>query len=281
MKKLLLIAMVFMLGACTKVGAGFVGVQIDNYGSDRGVQAKVLGPGSYFTGWNTTVYEYPTFTENYVYSKAANEGHAADESITFQAKGGVAINADFGIAYHIDADKAPVVFQKYHKDLEGVTDGPLRNLIRDSLNEISGEMSFEDISGNIPGFMAKVNAELTKRAAPNGLSVELLSNVGAFRWPDAIQAGINAQQQAKIDAITSQNQLQKTQAEAAKRVANSDADLKVAANDAQATILRGAALAKNPEILQQMWIEKWKGDVPTYQMGGGSSTMIQIPNVGK
>lgn len=280
MKKLLLIALVFMLGACTKVGAGFVGVQIDNYGSDRGVQTKVLGPGSYFTGWNTTVYEYPTFTENYVYSKSANEGKAADESITFQAKGGVAINADMGIAYHIDANNAPLVFQKYHKDLEGVTDGPLRNLVRDSLNEVSGEMSFEQISNDIPAFMVKVNNELAKRASPNGVSVELLSNVGAFRWPEAIQNAINAQQQAKMDAITSQNQLQKTQAEAAKRVANSDADLKVAANDANATILRGAALAKNPEILQQMWIEKWNGRLPVYQLGSNSSTLIQMPKVG-
>jgi regulator of protease activity HflC (stomatin/prohibitin superfamily) len=279
MKKLLLIALVFMLGACTRVGAGFVGVQVDNYGSDRGVQNKVLGPGSYFTGWNTTVYEYPTFTENYVYSKAPEEGHPADESITFQAKGGVAINADFGIAYHINPDNAPLVFQKYHKDLNGITDGPLRNLIRDSLNEVAGGMSFEDISNNIPEFMTKVNQELSKRAAPNGLSVELLSNVGAFRWPEAIQASINAQQQAKMDAITSQNQLQKTQADAAKRIANSDADLKIATNEAQATAIRGQALAKNPEVLQQMWIEKWNGQLPVYQLGGGSSTQIQLPAI--
>lgn len=279
MKKLLLIALVFVLGACSKVETGFVGVQVDMYGSDRGVQAKVLGPGRYFTGWNTTVYEYPTFTENYVYSKAPEEGHPADESITFQAKGGVAINADFGVAYHISPDNAPLVFQKYHKDLDGITMGPLRNLIRDSLNEVAGDMTFETISNDIPAFMNRVNGELAKRAAPNGLSVELLSNVGAFRWPPAIQDSINAQQQAKMDAITSQNQLQKTQADAAKRIANSDADLKIAANEAQATAIRGAALAKNPEIIQQMWIEKWNGQLPTYQLGGNSSNLIQLPSV--
>jgi regulator of protease activity HflC (stomatin/prohibitin superfamily) len=106
--------------------------------------------------------------------------------------------------------------------------------------------------------------------------VELLSNVGAFHWPEAIQASINAQQQAKMDAITSQNQLQKTQAEAAKRIANSDADLKIASNEAQATVIRGQALAKNPEILQQMWIEKWDGKLPVYQLGSGLSTQFQF-----
>jgi len=276
MKRIFLIIAALLLAACSKVETGFVGVQVDMYGSDRGVQTKVLGPGRYFTGWNTTVYEYPTFTENYVYSKAPEEGHPTDESVTFQAKGGVAINADFGISYHISADNAPLVFQKYHKDLDGITMGPLRNLIRDSLNEVAGNLTFDEISNDIPAFMSKVNAELIKRAAPNGLTVELLSNVGAFHWPEAIQASINAQQQAKMDAITSQNQLQKTQAEAAKRIANSDADLKIAANDAQATVIRGQALAKNPEILQQMWIEKWDGKLPVYQLGSGASTQFQF-----
>jgi regulator of protease activity HflC (stomatin/prohibitin superfamily) len=157
--------------------------------------------------------------------------------------------------------------------------GPLRNLIRDSLNEVAGQASFEEISNDIPGFMVKVNTELAKRAAPNGLSVELLSNVGAFRWPPQIQTSINAQLQAKMDAITSQNQLQKTQADAAQRVANSDADLKIAANEAQATVIRGQALAKNPEILQQMWIEKWDGKLPQNQIGSSGSMFMQIPSL--
>jgi regulator of protease activity HflC (stomatin/prohibitin superfamily) len=280
-RKFAIAGILLALAACSKVQTGYVGVEVNQYGSDRGVQNNVLGPGSYFTGWNTSIYEYPTFTQNYAYTKSMNEGKAADESITFQAKGGIAINADFGINYHVDSANVPTVFQKYHKDMEDITDGPLHNLVRDSLNDVAGEMSFEDIANNIPDFMTKVNTLLKTRAAANGITVESLSDIGKFRWPDAIQNSINAAQQAKLDAITSQNQLQHTQAEAAKRVAESDADLKVAANDAQATILRGAALAKNPEILQQMWIEKWNGQLPTYQLGGGSSSLIQLPSAGK
>lgn len=278
MKKLLLISSVLALAACSKVETGFVGVQVDMYGSDRGVQAKVLTPGRYFTGWNTTVYEYPTFTENYVYSKAPEEGHPVDESITFQAKGGAVINADFGIAYHISPDNAPLVFQKYHKDLDGITMGPLRNLIRDSLNDVAGEMTFEDISNDIPKFMTKVNLELVKRATPNGLSVELLSNVGAFRWPNSIQDSINAQQKAKSDAITSQNELQKTQADNAKRIANADAEVQIAQKDAEATAIRGAAQAKTPEFLiQQAWIQRWDGRLPVNVYGDPSKLMFTVP----
>jgi regulator of protease activity HflC (stomatin/prohibitin superfamily) len=280
-KKLSAVAALLALAACSKVQTGYVGVEVNQYGSDRGVQNNVLGPGSYFTGWNTSIYEYPTFTQNYAYTASANEGRAADESITFQAKGGIAINADFGINYHVDPSNVPVVFQKYHKDMEAITDGPLRNLVRDSLNDTAGEMSFEDIANDIPGFMGKVNVMLKQRALANGITVESLSDIGKFRWPDAIQNSINAAQQAKLDAITSQNQLQHTQAENAKRVANADADLQIATKEAQATQVRAEALNKNPEILQQMWIDKWNGQLPVYQVGGGTSMQIQLPATGK
>jgi regulator of protease activity HflC (stomatin/prohibitin superfamily) len=280
MKKLLLaIALLVSLAACSRVQTGYVGVEVNQYGSDRGVQQQTLGPGSYFTGWNTSIYEYPTFTQNYVYSASANEGKKVDESITFQAKGGVPINADFGINLHVESVNVPLVFQKYHKDMDDIIDGQLRNLVRDSLNDVAGEMSFEDIANDIPAFMVKVNTLLKQRAIVNGLTVESLSDVGKFRWPDAIQNSINAAQQAKLDAITSQNQLQHTQAENAKRVANADANLQIAQKEAQATQIRAEALSKNPEILQQMWIEKWNGQLPVYQIGGGSSTQIQIPSI--
>ena len=281
MKKLALIGLVVALAACSKVQTGYVGVEVNQYGSDRGVQQQTLGPGSYFTGWNTSIYEYPTFTQNYAYSASRNEGKAIDESITFQAKGGVPINADFGINYHVNPADVPVVFQKYHKDMEDITDGPLRNLVRDCLNDVAGEMSFEDIASDIPKFMTSVNNMLKERAGKNGITVESLSDIGKFRWPEAIQNSINAAQQAKLDAITSQNQLQHTQAENAKRVANADAELQIAQKQAQATIARAAALKANPEILQQMWIEKWNGQLPVYQLGGGNSTQIQLPTVGK
>jgi regulator of protease activity HflC (stomatin/prohibitin superfamily) len=280
-RRILVVGAMMTLAACSRVQTGYVGVEVNQYGSDRGVQQQTLGPGSYFTGWNTNIYEYPTFTQNYAYTKSANEGKSIDESLTFQAKGGVAINADFGINYHVEPVNVPIVFQKYHKDMENITDGPLRNLLRDSLNDVAGEMTFEDIANDIPAFMTKVNNLVKQRSLVNGLTVESVSDIGKFRWPDSIQNSINAAQQAKLDAITSQNQLQHTQAEAAKRVAESDANLKVAANDAQATILRGAALAKNPEILQQMWIEKWNGQLPTYQLGAGGNSLIQLPSAGK
>lgn len=281
LKKIALVGCLLAVGACSRIDNGYVGIEVNQYGSDRGVQQEVLGPGTYMTGINTSIYEYPSYTVNYVYSKSADEGKAADESVTFQAKGGVAINADFGIAYHVEKANVPVVFQKYHEGIESITAVPLRNTVRDSLNAVAGEMSFEDIANDIPGFMVKVNTEVQRRALLNGITVESVSNIGKFRWPPAIEASINAQLQAKMDTITSQNQLQKTQADAAKRIANSAADLQIATNEAQATAIRGQALAKNPEILQQMWIEKWDGRVAQNQFGPGTGVQVQLPKLGQ
>ena len=37
--------------------------------------------------------------------------------------------------------------------------------------------------------------------------------------------------------------------------------------------------ALTPMLIQKMWIEKWRGDVPTYQSGaGGMNMLMQIPS---
>src|SRR5271154_6324192 len=93
-----ILAMVFMcfLSACDNVQSGYVGVKVNKYGDDRGVQNEVLGPGRYYTGLNTDIVEFPTFIQTVIWTKNPNEGKPVDESITFQSKEGTVINADFG-----------------------------------------------------------------------------------------------------------------------------------------------------------------------------------------
>jgi regulator of protease activity HflC (stomatin/prohibitin superfamily) len=268
-----ILASVFLLVlvACERVPVGYVGVKVNKYGSDAGVQNQVLGPGGpYFTGLNTDIYTFPTFTQNYVWTASEHEGKAQDESISFQSKEGTNINADFGITYHINPVNVPTVFQKYRMGLDEITDLYLHNMVRDALVEEAGAFTLDDISSNKATFMKKVNQNLISRAAAAGITVELLSTIGNFRYPQAIIDGMNLKMVAMQKTIQSENEVAQTRAEAQKRVVNSMADVTVAQNEAQAIELRGAALAKNPEVLTQMWIKKWDGKQPEYLSGSSS-----------
>lgn len=280
MKSKLAIAVlsVTALGACTRVPAGYVGVKVEKYGSNSGVQKEALGVGTYFTGWNTEVYTFPTFTQNYVWTHSANEGKAADESISFQTADGPSINADFGITYHINPDDVPRVFQKYQRGIDEITDIFLRNMVRDALNEIAGSMSLDTISTNKAKFMDAVNVMVIKNAAASGITVERISLVGNFRYPEQIQQAMNAKMAATQRAMQIENEVASTKAEAEKAVVKSAAEVQVATNEAKAMALRGEAIRANPQILQQAWIDKWDGHVPPSL--GNTPTMLDMRQFG-
>ena len=129
-KFLMLTTAMCVLAACDQVPVGNVGIKVSNLGGDKGVNDEVLGTGWYFVGMTNTMYTFPTFMQNYVWSRSAHEGSSNDESISFQTVEGLSVNADVGIAYQVDPNKVPVLFQTYRKGLDEIRDVYLRNIVR-------------------------------------------------------------------------------------------------------------------------------------------------------
>ena len=116
--------------SCSRVTPGNVGVRVNQYGSSAGVDPTPLGVGTYFTGPGVTIYEYPISTQTYTWTQSTVEGRPTNEEFTFQDKSGLIVAGDVSVAYHVDPSKAPILFQKYRMNMEGVIAGPLRNQIR-------------------------------------------------------------------------------------------------------------------------------------------------------
>jgi len=258
------------LTGCDNVRAGYVGVKVEKYGDTRGVKSEVLGPGRYWTGMNTDIFEFPTFSQNEVWQRTNEK----DESITFQSKEGTAINADFGMTYSIKRESVAQVFEKYRRGIEEISDVFLRNIVRDALNDIASKQSLDQLMDQKVEFMDRVQKEVIARAAASGITVESVSTIGKFRWPQQVEQAMNAKMTAVQDAIKVENELRKTKAEAEKAVAKAEAEVRVARAEAQAVELRGQALAKNPQVLQQMAIDKWNGVLP--QVAGGATPFVNL-----
>jgi hypothetical protein len=84
-----IIAMGIFATGCSPVPAGNVGVKIDKYGDERGVNVTVLGPGRYWIGPNTDLFLFPTFTQSFVWSSGNDNTNdktdgRSDESFAFQ-----------------------------------------------------------------------------------------------------------------------------------------------------------------------------------------------------
>ncbi|ABL96733.1 HflC/HflK family inner membrane lipoprotein [Burkholderia phage BcepF1] len=244
------------MSACDNVPSGYVGVKVQKYGDDRGVQLEVKGPGRYFVGPTADIFVFPTFTQSYIWDKANG-----DESFSFQTVEGLSVNTDIGISYSIPRENAPKVFQKYRRGVDEITGVYLRAMVRDSLNMAAASMGVEDVYGKGKAqLQATVEKDVKIEAAKVGITVEKVYFVGEMRLPDQIRTSISNKMAAAQQAQQKETELKSAEADAAKEIAR-------AKGDAEAIRIKSEAMRSNPMYLQDKAIDKWDGKLPLYTQG--------------
>jgi regulator of protease activity HflC (stomatin/prohibitin superfamily) len=273
----------------TRIEAGHVGVEINLAGSQRGASEIPVR-----TGWvvysplSTQIIEFPTYVQTVKWTKDVNEGHPINEEMGFNSKEGMEIFVDVSLSYAIDPLHVPDFYVKYRvSDLDVFTHGILRDIVRNSLNEVASTYNVEDIYGDHKAeFLRKVQAMIDQKISPVGVGVQQFGFIGAPRVPAVIATAITAKAQAIQQSERARNELATTQAEAAKKIAEAEGDAKSlvtrAQGEADANRIRQNSLT--PQLLElrriennRTLIEKWNGQLPTVQSGQGGALMLQLP----
>ena len=276
----LMIAFVAMSSAsCSKVEAGYVGIKVDMLGSSKGVNDEVLGPGRYFVGPNTEIFTFPTYQVNYTYTASSNEGSETNEQFVFQTVEGMECSADLGVSMHFEEQSISKMFQTYRKGVDEIRAVVVRNAIRDALNKVSSNMPVESVYGEGKAKMIDTVKIIVKNHLKNtGIYVDNLYLIGSVRIPTSVQQALNDKVQMTQLAQKAENERRKAEAEAAIKVAKAKGDaeslLTVARAEAEANRLKQSTL--NGLLIQQQWIEKWDGGLPTYMMGSGQGVMLNL-----
>jgi regulator of protease activity HflC (stomatin/prohibitin superfamily) len=219
--------------------------------------------------------------QNYTWTKSSTEGSPTDESITFQTKEGLSVNADIGITYTLQPDKIPVLFQKYRKGIDEITHVYLRNLVRDAINTESSTKSIDSVYGEGKSDLIKAAEHRVRNEVESyGIVLDHLSWVGDIRLPETVTAAINEKIGASQQAITRQNQVETAKAQAAIAIAQADGEaqarLLVAEAEAKAIKLKGDAVKNNPGVAELNAIERWDGHLPTTMLSDSAMPMIGI-----
>jgi regulator of protease activity HflC (stomatin/prohibitin superfamily) len=290
-----LIAAVFLLiivvnvVSVTRIGAGFVGVEVNLAGSQRGAQDLPVR-----TGWviysplKTQIIEFPTYVQTVKWTADVNEGHPLNEELIFNSKEGQEVRADVSLSYAIDSTKVPEFYVKYRVlDLDKFTHGILKDIVRNSLNEVASTYTLEDIYGeNKAKFLREVRDRVQEAVTPVGVGIQQFGFIGKPRFTAAIEQAIIQKTQAITEAERARNQLAVTQAEMAKTVAEAEGEarsqIERARGEAESNRLRVASIT--PQLLElkrleneRARIEKWNGDVPRMVVGEKSGFMMQLP----
>ena len=285
---LLLVLSIFLLRV-TRIEAGHVGVEINLAGKERGASEPPVR-----TGWvvysplSTQIIEFPTYVQTVKWTKDTSEGHPINEEMGFNSKEGMEIFVDVSLSYAIDPLKVPDFYVKYRvADMEMFTHGILRDVVRNSLNEVASTYVVEDIYGEKKAeFLGKVEAMIQKKMASVGVGVQQFGFIGAPRVPTVIATAITAKAQAIQQAERARNELATTQAEAAKKIAEAEGDAKSlvtrAQGEADANRIRQNSLT--PQLLElrriennRALIDKWNGQLPSVQTGQGGGMILQLP----
>jgi len=283
------LVVLFSLVSVTRIGAGQVGVEVNLAGSQRGPADIPVRTGwVFYSPLKTQIIDFPTYVQTVKWTKDLSEGHPLNEELVFNSKEGQEVRADVSLSYAIDAMKVPEFYVKYRvNDLEKFTHGILKDIVRNSLNEVASTYTLEDIYGeNKAKFLRETRERIQQQVTPVGVGIQQFGFIGKPRFTEAIERAITQKTQAITEAESARNQLAVTQAEMAKMVAQAEGEAKSqierARGEAEANRLRNASLT--PQLLElkrlendRARIEKWNGDVPRMVVGDKTGMMLQMP----
>ena len=276
---------------CETVRPGYVGIMVPLYGSKEAkTEYQTVYGRVWYNSWYNDVYIFPTFMQQVVWTKNANEGNAVDESISFSSTEGKVINCDIALAYSIKAEFVTQIFRDQRKTIEQITDVYLRSKVRDSFVRHAAVMKVSDIMG--PGKEQLTQAakkDLVTELGPKGYVIDMVSIVGEMRVDEKVREAIGNTIQALQLAIAAENKVKQSEAEARQEVAKaqgaSKAVVTAAEGKAKAILTEAEAQAKaneiiqkslTPEVLQYQALKSWNGQLPLLGGGQSASTLLNI-----
>src|ERR1041385_1349901 len=149
MNRISLVAVLTLVSAaCTTVNPGYVGIKVNMYGGNRGVQEIPLVTGRVsFNPITTRVLEWPTVVQTAQWTHDDQESHKGrNDEITFNSKEGLVISADVSLSYQLDGSKVPQFYVQFRTDdLDMFTHGFMRNVARDAFNEEAAGLTAEEL----------------------------------------------------------------------------------------------------------------------------------------
>ena len=285
----------------TRINAGYVGVEVNLAGTQRGAQDIPVRTGwVFYSPLKTQIIQFPTFVQTVKWTADVNEGHPLNEELVFNSKEGQEVRADVSLSYAIDPAEVPEFYVKYRADdLDKFTHGILKDIVRNSLNEVASTYTLEDIYGeNKAKFLREARDRVQTAVASVGVGIQQFGFIGKPRFTAAIEQAITQKTQAITEAERARNQLAVTQAEMNKAVAEAEGEAKSAIErargeaqsaierargEAEANRLRQASIT--PQLLEwrrleneRARIDRWNGELPRTVIASKPGMLLNLPN---
>jgi regulator of protease activity HflC (stomatin/prohibitin superfamily) len=252
-----IVVVVFLMASCERIDAGHVGVKVNQYGDNKGVDDIVAVTGVVFYNPITTrIYEFPTFIQHKEYK--------GDNSFIVNSKDGSEFNVSPIMNYSVQRDKVPSIFAKYRRPLEDIEEGFLKTAVYDAFRLATNKYTADELISNRAVFEVEVRRLLDGQLLKEGFTInQFTSNL---IYPETFKRSIEAKNNAVQAALRAENEVKTAEAQAKIKVAtaegNAQAMLTSAKAEAESNRMKQQTLT--PLLLQLEYINKWNGELPVY-----------------
>lgn len=264
------LGIVLLFSILEVIDAGHVGVKVNLYGSQKGVDGITEVTGVVFYNPLTTkIYEFPTFVQHKEYT--------GEESFTINSKDGSEFKVSPIVNYEVISDKVPYIFSKYRKKLKDIEVGFLKTAVYDAFRIATNGYTADSLISNRESFELKVRSILERQLNAEGFRIsQFTSNLV---YPETFVQAINAKNNAVQQALKAENDVKTAEANAKIKVAEAqgEADAMITRAKAEAESNRLKQQTLTTLLLQQQWIEKWDGALSQYSMGQNSNPFLILP----
>jgi regulator of protease activity HflC (stomatin/prohibitin superfamily) len=262
-------AVISSLVCLNRINPGEVGIVVDLFGSEKGVEQKELTVGMHWIAPWKDLYLFPIYEQNHQWRE--------NEAFSFQTAEGLSVTADIGITFNLVPNRIPELFAKYRRGMEEITHLFIRNNIRDAINRAACKMRIDELYGpKKEDFFREVHSQVQAELEPLGFNISHLYIIGQFHVPETVMAALNKKIEAIQRSQQRENELKEAEAEARKEIAKSEglarSRMISAKADADAVLLEAESKAKanalvnkslTPELIQSDFVSKWNGQMPT------------------
>jgi regulator of protease activity HflC (stomatin/prohibitin superfamily) len=251
------ITLIFLFMSCERIDAGHVGVKVNQYGDNKGVDNVVAVTGMvFFNPFTTKIYEFPTFIQHKEYM--------GDNSFIVNSKDGSEFAVSPIMNYSVQREKVPAIFSKYRRPLEDIEEGFLKTAVYDAFRLATNKYTADELISNSAVFEVEVRRLLDNSLLKEGFVInQFTSNLV---YPETFKKSIEAKNNAVQAALRAENEVKTAEAQAKIKIAtaegNAQALLTSAKAEAEANRMKQQTLT--PLLIQMEYVNKWDGKLPVY-----------------
>ena len=253
---------------CTRVDSSEVGIKFNKLSlTDQGkLDATTVTGYVFYCPITTDVYTYETRVRSANY-----------KPFIVQTKDGSKFTMDPNLNYRLMRERGIDIFAKYRKSLEYIEENYMRVAIYDAYRINANQYTADELIAHRADFEDAVKNMLDSTLIREGFYVEQFTS--QIEPPKSLVETINAKNAAVQSALKAKNEVEKAKAEAEIAVAKAEGEAKAmrVKADAEAYYNRTISASLSTMIVQEDFIEKWDGKLPTYMVGGNTNVMKVLP----